>query len=179
MTDPHKTPIEAGVIIDHELQWVEKEMRLDSIRPFERNPRNITEKQYEKLKQSLIEDGYHSRMKVTHDGRLIGGHQRLRALRELGYFSVQVLMPTTEITDEQYIRIMFRDNHNNGTWNIDMLANEYDLEWLRQGIGLHEVQNIAPFDSAEQEPSQTGGKRVRCPQCCHEFPVKGNAAAAE
>ncbi len=72
--------------INHEsIQWIEKISRLNDLRPFEQNPRRITKEQFEKLKQSLREDGYHSRIKATPDGRIIGGHQRLRALRELGY----------------------------------------------------------------------------------------------
>lgn len=173
MESDSKLPTEPGVIIDNEIQWVETVMRLDVIRPFERNPRNITEIQFQKLKQSLMEDGYHSRMKVTHDHRLVGGHQRLRALRELGYHEVPVLVPSVPITDEQYIRIMMRDNHNNGTWDFEILANDYDLEWLR-GIGLHDITNIPPIQEEGEGASQRVETHVRCPSCLHEFPAKGN-----
>lgn len=159
--------------ISREIKWVEIQVHLSQLRPFEKNPRNITEDQYDKLKQSLLEDGYHSRIKVTQDMRLIGGHQRLRALRELGYEHIPVLAPTTSISDEQYVRIMLRDNHNNGLWDMDMLANEYDIGLLHD-IGLHELMDIRP-----EEASQAGKKMVRCPNCSEIFPVKGNGHKEE
>lgn len=177
MESDAKTPIEMGITIDHEIQWVEEQKRLNDIRPFERNPRNITETQYEKIKRSLLKHGQFAPLLVTQDLRMMGGHQRLRAMRELGWETCRVSMPKQHLSDEQFVELMLLHNHNNGTWDIDMLANDYDLEFLRQDIGLHEVQNISPFDTGEDtEPSQSGSKKVRCPQCCHEFPAKGNSA---
>lgn len=167
MTDENLPALPEGEL-SREIKWVEIEVHLSQLRPFEKNPRTITEEQFARLKQSLLEDGYHSRIKVTSDMRLIGGHQRLRALRELGYEHIPVLAPTTPITDEQYVRIMLRDNHNNGLWDMDVLANEYDIELLHD-IGLHELTDIRP-----DEASQAGKKMVKCPQCSEIFPVKGN-----
>lgn len=155
------------------IQWVEETRRLSELRPFERNPRNITESQFDKLVQSIVQDGYHSRIKITMDGRLIGGHQRIKALKKLGFEDVKVLVPDREIDDEAFKRICLRDNHNNGTWDMDILGDDYDLEFLRS-VGLHEVMNIPPMDDGlgDEKP---GKKMVCCPQCQHVFPVKGNA----
>lgn len=103
------------------IQWVTKVQRLNELIPFERNPRSISEVQYQKLKQSILEDGYHSRLKVTHDYRVIGGHQRLKAMKELGFDEVEVLIPNRPLSDEEFCRIMLRDNHNNGAWDYEML----------------------------------------------------------
>lgn len=154
------------------LQWVEKILPLNSLRPFEHNPRTITETQYGKLKDSLREDGYHSRIKSTHDLRVIGGHQRLRALQELGYFTVPVLVADRPIPDAQFRRIVLRDNHNNGVFDMDMLSAMFDLEELRE-IGLHDVMNIPPLFEEDDKPP---GVVVCCPQCGTQFPVKGNKA---
>jgi ParB-like chromosome segregation protein Spo0J len=155
------------------IQWVETLVRLRDLRPFEHNPRTITESQYAKLKQSLAEDGYHSRIKATLDLRVIGGHQRLRALTELGYETIPVLVPSGNIDDETFRRIVVRDNHNNGTWDTDILSSLYDLEELRN-LGLHEVMNIPPMDDGE--PPAPGKTQVCCPKCGETFPVRGNKA---
>lgn len=157
------------------IQWVEKCVPLNTLRPFERNPRKITDNQFIKLKESLQQDGYHSRIKATHDLRVIGGHQRLRALTELGFTEVPVLVPATPVSDEQFRRILIRDNHNNGTFDMDMLSSDFDLEELRDW-GLHDVMNIPPLE--DDEPPPSGGKQVKCPACGECFPVKGNSATA-
>lgn len=157
-----------------QIQWVEKSWHLNDLKPYERNPRQVSETQYEKLKSSLREDGYHTRIKATKDGRVIGGHQRLKAMKELGWTYVQVLVPDADITDEQFRRIMIRDNVNNGEWDMDMLSTDFELEDLRD-FGVHEVMDIPPFDE-EDESHQPGKTQVCCPSCGAVFPVKGNKA---
>lgn len=157
-------------------EWVEETRRLDELRPFERNPRTITESQFDKLKQSIVQDGYHSRIKITRDGRMIGGHQRLKALKALGFEVVKVLVPDTEIDDESFKRICLRDNHNNGVWDMDILSSDYDLEFMR-AIGLHDVMDIPPMDDGMGEPD-AGKKMVCCPNCQTQFPVKGHGVKA-
>ncbi len=159
------------------IQWVEKKVRLSALRPYEKNPRTITEPQFERLKASLLADGYHSRIKATTDLRVMGGHQRIRAMKEIATElgieggMIPVLVPDREISDDQFKRILLTDNHSNGVFDMEMLANDFDLEFL-QGVGLHEVTNIAPMGD-EPEGGPAGGC-VRCPQCSEEFPVKGN-----
>lgn len=158
------------------IQWVEKVVPLAQLIPFEANPRTITEEQFAKLKQSLDTDGYHSRIKVTSDFRVIGGHQRLRALQELGYSELAVLVPSRELSDDEFKRILIRDNHSNGVFDMEALANMFDLEELR-GFGLHEVGNIPPFDESDEE-SKPGKTMMKCPSCEHVFPAKGNKTDA-
>jgi len=152
------------------VEWHEILVPLTQLRPFEQNPRQINENQFKKLIQSLIEDGYHSRIKVTNDYRVIGGHQRLRAMQELGWTELKVLVPDRDLSDEQFTRILLRDNHNNGQWDMDMLANLFDLEWLRSDIGLHDIMGIPPAEDEQPKPSG----QVCCPACQATFPIKGN-----
>lgn len=154
------------------IQWVEKLERLSVLRPFEQNPRRITKEQFEKLKQSIQEDGYHARIKATQDGRVIGGHQRLRALRELGFKEVPVLYPSRPLTDREYVRIMVRDNHNNGVFDLDMMSAMFDLEELR-AFGLHDINGISPMGDGEESKPRA---MVCCPKCGEVFPQKGNKA---
>ena len=153
-----------------QIQWVEKVVRLSSLRPYEKNPRTVTDEQFARLLASLRADGYHSRIKATDDGRVIGGHLRLRALRELGLTEVPILVPSRALTDQEFERVLLTDNHNNGVFDMDALANNFDLDFL-QGIGLHEVTNIAPMDDGGTQP---GRAMVKCPGCEHVFPTKGN-----
>lgn len=156
------------------IQWVEAVSRVSDLTPYERNPRQISDIQYKKLKDSLEQDGYHTRIKATGDGRVIGGHQRLRAMKELGYTEIIILIPDRQLTDEQFKRIMLRDNVNNGEWDMEMLANDFDLEELRS-FGLDEVMNVPPWDE-EDKSHEDGVSRVCCPGCGEVFAIKGNQA---
>lgn len=153
------------------IQWVEERVPLTKLKPFEHNPRRITQQQRLKLIKSLTEFGQFRPLLVTHDYRLAGGHQRLAIMRSLGWKECRVSVPQIAITDAGYKKLVIQDNHNNGTFDMDILANMWDLEELRD-IGLHEVMNIPPMDDGE-EPTP-GKNMVCCPECKHEFPAKGN-----
>jgi ParB-like chromosome segregation protein Spo0J len=158
--------------LQSQINWLEKGARLDELRPFEANPRNITETQFNNLLDSLRRFGQFRPLLVTHDLRIAGGHQRLKAMREMGWDSCRVSVPDRPITDAEYRELVIRDNVNNGTWDMDELANGWDLEELREW-GVQEVFDIAPEDHGDVEG---GAYQVKCPGCQHVFPVKGNKA---
>jgi hypothetical protein len=104
------------------IQWVSKKVKVKNLKPYEKNPRKISKEAYASLLKSLREDGYHQRLLVTSDLRIIGGHQRIKAFNELGITDIEVLVPDCEITDEQFRRILVRDNLAYGDWDYDLLA---------------------------------------------------------
>lgn len=112
------------------MQWNEQTKKLSELVPYGKNPRKISKEQLEKLKRSISEDGFHQRLLVTQDGRVIGGHQRIKALKELGYKEVECLVPSRELTDEEYDRLNIRDNLQAGECDFDALANHFDPEQL-------------------------------------------------
>lgn len=66
------------------ITWQEKIVLVSNLKPYERNHRKISERAYSKLLSSLRDNGYHQRIIATNDLRVIGGHQRIRALKEIG-----------------------------------------------------------------------------------------------
>ena len=157
------------------IQWVEKTTHLSELTPFERNPRKITDDQFIKLKASLIKLGQFRPLLVTHDLRLAGGHQRVKAMSELGWTECRVSVPSRKITDNEYKQLLLQDNHENGTWDMDMLANDWDLEDLRM-VGIHDVMNMPPIDKlmdGEEEGAKKGAC-YKCPKCENVFTGKGN-----
>ena len=58
----------------------------------EYNPRQITDDEMEKLKNSINEFGYIAPIIVNkHNNHIIGGNQRYEALKSLGYTDVDVI----------------------------------------------------------------------------------------
>jgi hypothetical protein len=91
------------------VKWSKKTVKVKDLKPYERNPRRITEDAYGRLKKSLSENGYNQRIIATKDLRIIGGHQRIRALRELGLKEIAVLVPDKALSDDQFRRLLVED----------------------------------------------------------------------
>lgn len=115
------------------LEWTTKTLTLSELKPYSKNPRKISKQAFEQLKASLKQDGYHQRLVADVDGTIVGGHQRLKALKELGIKDVEVLTPSRKLTEEEFDRINIRDNLPFGDFDTDLLAEHFDpdklLEW--------------------------------------------------
>lgn len=104
------------------MQW--KTLSVDALRPAEYNPRKklkAGEKEYEKIKNSIQEFGYVEPIIVNYDMTVIGGHQRLTVLKDLGYTEVQCV--EVHIEDENKVKALnIALNKITGAWNEQLLA---------------------------------------------------------
>lgn len=157
------------------IKWTEKTVKVKDLKPFERNPRRITEKDYERLKKSLTENGYHQRVLVTKDLRVLGGHQRIRALKELGIKEVAVLVPNKELSSEEFKRLLIQDNLPFGSWDFDLLSADFSIEELtdfgmpQEWLGLGE--ETEPEEESGAAGEEDDARIVHCPKCNHEFSI--------
>lgn len=147
------------------LSWTERVTPLSTLKPYEKNPRKIDQNAFEKLKESLAQDGYHTRLIVTPSGVVVGGHMRLKALLELGYTDVPCLVTNRELTEDEFKRINIRDNLPYGEWDWDALANQFEAQEL---IDIGMPEDWLPDtkgDSADEtkEPKAP----IVCPNCGH------------
>lgn len=162
------------------IEWIEKTVKVKDLRPYERNPRRITEDDFNRLKDSLKRNGYHQRILVMNDLSVIGGHQRIRALQELGIKEVKVLFPDQEISEEQFKEIMVRDNLFYGQWDFDILSSDFEQEQLAEwGMPKEWLPNFAPATEEEQgkldEKEEIAPQLIVCPECKHKFSILTNA----
>ena len=104
------------------MEW--KTLSVDALRPAEYNPRKklkAGDKEYEKIKNSILEFGYVEPIIVNYDMTVIGGHQRLTVLKDLGYTEVQCV--EVHIEDENKIKALnIALNKITGAWNEQLLA---------------------------------------------------------
>ena len=95
------------------------------------NPRVIRDKQFQQLCESLTlnRDYFEARPLILSDrtGELviIAGNQRYEAARAIGMTSVPTFL-LKDLTEEREKEIIIRDNVNNGEWDYDILANEWN-----------------------------------------------------
>ena len=92
----------------------------------EYNPRQITDDEMEKLKNSINEFGYVAPIIVNkHNNHIVGGNQRYEALKQLGYTMIDVIyINQPDINKEKALNI--RLNNLSGEWDTNKLQNILD-----------------------------------------------------
>lgn len=136
------------------INWTEKLVNIDELKPYERNPRTISKSAFQKLKASITDSGYHQRIIATPDLRVIGGHMRIKALQELGIKNLTVLVPDRELTQAEFRRILVQDNLAFGDFDFEILGADFELEELKEwgmSDSLLGMFPKAPFDDAKAE----------------------------
>lgn len=130
------------------------------------NPRQIDKTDYERLLKSLKEDPdflVHKPLHVyEHNDQyvVLGGNQRLRALKELGYKEVPVTVYEPETPVEVLKRRIIIDNSTFGSWDTDEIANLWSDEPLNDW-GLTNWGGLDKIDTDE-----TSSKKEKlCPSC--------------
>ena len=141
--------------------------------PANYNPREITKKQYAEIKESIDKFGLVDPLIVNiHPDRkniLVGGHQRLQVIKDIGSKTAPCVEVNLDEKKEQELNI--RLNKNQGQWNFDNLANFFDVDSLVDwgfdskelnfdndftGVGVDflpsQVRMIQLFLSSETEP---------------------------
>ena len=105
---------------------------INQIKPNPRNPRTIRDYKFKKLVKSIEEfpDMLNKRPLIVFtdsDGKyvVLGGNMRLKALRELNFEHVPVII-ADEWTEEQKNEFLIKDNVGFGEWDWDDLANTWD-----------------------------------------------------
>lgn len=118
--------------------------KLSELHELPGNPRTIKKDQFEKLKTSLQNnaDYFEARPLILSDrtGQLVilAGNQRYKAAKALKMAEVPTIT-LHNLTEEREREIVIRDNVNNGEWDMDMLANEWDPTQLDDwGVDLPE-----------------------------------------
>ena len=129
--------------------------KISELKPSEYNPRELTKKQYEDLKNSLKEFGIVEPTLVNmHEDRkniVIGGHQRLRIWGELGNDTMPCVEIKLPLEKEKELNV--RLNKNGGQWDWDLLANNFDSEDLIDwGFEADDVLKELTEEDAEEEP---------------------------
>ncbi len=104
------------------MEW--RTIPIGDLLPAAYNPRKklkAGDKEYEKIKNSIQEFGYVEPIIVNYDMTVIGGHQRLTVLKDLGYTDVQCVV--VHIEDEAKVKALnIALNKITGAWNEQLLA---------------------------------------------------------
>jgi len=154
------------------LTWKTEKRKVQDLVPADYNPRKISEQERRDLEESIEEFGQVTPIVVNIGKRkdtLIGGHQRTSLYADLGYETVDVMVPSRELTEDEERRLNLRLNKNTGTWDHDKLK-EMDLTLLLEvGFGDEDLQMF--FDDVEMfEDSFDRGESVKEIKTPHTMP---------
>lgn len=156
-----------------------KKYNINELLPAEYNPRKeLTpeDKEYQKIKTSIETFGYVEPIIINKDKTIIGGHQRLNVLRDLGYTDIDVIEIDVDKTKEKALNVAL--NKITGEWDMDKLGivlnelkdDSFNLDIT--GFDSDELGNILidPLndeDIEEEEEKSIDKKLLKCPVCGH------------
>ena len=129
-------------------------IKINKLKPAEYNPRQITTKQYNDLKESIRKFDLVDPIIVNKDMTVIGGHQRLKVCKDLNYKDVDCVI--LDLSKEQERELNIRLNKSGGDFDMDALANYFDVEELTDWgfkhveLGLN-IDKIDAKDNVETE----------------------------
>jgi len=160
---------------------------ISSIKPYENNPRKLSEKAIEKVAMSLKEYGFRQPIVVDKDRVIVAGHTRFRASKKLGLKQVPVSI-IDNLTDEQINAYRIADNRTaeESEWDNELLkmeikeleAKDFKLDLLGfnedqlNDILFEEKQGLTDEDEVPEAPEEPisklgdiwklGNHRVMC-----------------
>lgn len=137
-----------------------EKIKIEKLKPAEYNPRKDLkqeDEEYQKIKKSITEFGYVAPVIVNSNMTVIGGHQRLKILKELGYTDVECVIVDLDPNKEKALNIAL--NKISGDWDNDKLKEllselkQTDIDMDVTGFSFDEVENILKetLDSKEDD----------------------------
>jgi len=126
-----------------------KKVLISELKPAAYNPRkNLTDKdpEYQRIKKSIETFGYCDPVIVNSDYTVIGGHQRLKVLKEMGEASIDVVVLDIPKTQEKALNVAL--NKITGEWDFSQLSivlselKEEDFDISITGFSDEELKKI-------------------------------------
>jgi ParB-like chromosome segregation protein Spo0J len=177
------------------------EVPISSLKEMPGNPRRITKLELKALARSMKQFGavqpivvYRSKKRPEHDGETIGGHQRIKAAKMLGWKTIPIINWRGPYHKAKALNVAL--NKIGGDWNVEKLTDfladieqhdvdlrdtgftEEELSVLTEQMGTYDPKlvpggNLGDVDVDDPTTNhQTREKRkVRCPKCHHKFQI--------
>lgn len=139
--------------------------KIDELIPAIYNPRKdltIDDAEYKKIKRSIETFGYVDPIIVNErTGVIIGGHQRLKVLKDLGYEEIEVSVVNLDEKQEKALNVAL--NKISGEWDFELLKDlleelddgSFDVELT--GFDMNEIENLMTqyFDEENNEENNS------------------------
>ena len=134
---------------------------IKDLKPATYNPRQISTKQYKDLKASIKKFGLVDPIIINQNGNVVvGGHQRLKICKELKHIEIDCVV--LDLSKEEERELNIRLNKNTGDFDMDILANEFDIDQLVDwgfkhidiGLNIDKLDDTFKLDDSDKSPFQ-------------------------
>ena len=144
-----------------------KTVNISEPKPNEHNPRYINKANFKKLVNSLKEFPKMLEVRplvVDENMVVLGGNMRLKALTEAGFKEVLVHQ-VLDWTDDEKNQFIIKDNSSFGSWDWEILANEWNMQKIVDwGVDLPKEMFAEDEDPIQQNTQDEIPKEI-CPTC--------------
>lgn len=122
------------------LEWRTERYRVNDLVPQEINPRKITDKQMSDLTRSLKKFNLVEVPAVDLNGKILAGHQRIKALQILGRGDemIDVRIPNRKLTEKESKEYLIASNKLGGDFDYDLLKS-FNFETL-EFAGFNQIE---------------------------------------
>ena len=135
------------------IEWTTEKRKLNELIPDKKNPRILSHHDGKHLAKSLEKFNLASIPVIDTSNNILAGHQRIDILkRQNGVeYEIDVRVPNRELSKEEVTEYRLRDNRNTGEFNYDVLANNFDVDYL-ESVGFKDSELIGfELDDFESE----------------------------
>jgi len=134
------------------ITWTNEKRKVSELESAPYNPRKRTDKQTADLKRSLERFSLADPIVINKNGRVIGGHFRLKVLKEKGTAEVDVRVPSRELSEQEEKELNIRLNKNQGEWDDDLLRAFDQSLLLDAGFESSDLDRIFDPDYKKKDP---------------------------
>ena len=145
------------------MKWTPREIDIKDLKEHSKNPRKISKNDMRELQRSIDKFGLCEFIVCNNDNTIIGGHQRVKALKSKKIKKAWALFPEEELSDVDADELNIRLNKNAGEWDFEVLK-DWDqnalLDWGFQPEDFPSVEQI----EAEKEDDAEDDKILEPPK---------------
>jgi hypothetical protein len=158
-------------------RWEIKRVLLKDLEEYDENPREIEDRAFKALMKSMERFGYVEPIVWnSQTKRIVGGHQRFKALRKSGVEEADVVVVDMSDQEELAANLTLNNPEIQGTWDdpvLDLLSQvKSSNSDLFEELRFDDLQ-----DAIDITPSASGGDELpgfdtKCPCCAHQWNVE-------
>lgn len=135
-----------------------KKVKISEVKSNPNNPRIIKDHKFYKLVNSIKEFPKMLELRpivVNNEMVVLGGNMRLKACKEAGLKEVTIVI-ADELTEDEQSQFIIKDNVSFGEWDVDTLANEWDLDFLLNcglsatDVSVKEIEELKSEDENDE-----------------------------
>jgi hypothetical protein len=151
---------------------------INDLKASEYNPRQISKKQFKELCESIegfgLVDPIIINKNPERENIVVGGHQRLKACKKLGFKKIPCVEVNLDINKEMELNV--RLNKSGGIFDVDMLANTFDIhnlkEWgftdLELGFNIDKIEENVYTNNVNTPTYKPKNKKPKITELCNQ-----------